>query len=147
MTQIVRLPDKALIYATNIRGLLTFTEPDFPEVSPQVPGGTIEKDETPMAAAQREFLEETGLEVADIVFLKHIDQCFQSDGRTHRVARYFFHVMLPDDLPETWDHTEKFAHDGSPTILLRFSWTKIGQAKTMLGHGMAEALPLISITR
>jgi hypothetical protein len=41
MTDVIFLPDKALIYATNNRGLLIFSEPEFPEVLPQVPGGTM----------------------------------------------------------------------------------------------------------
>ena len=34
MTAVTVLPDKAMIYATNARGLLIFREPDFTDVPP-----------------------------------------------------------------------------------------------------------------
>lgn len=142
MLDVIFLPNKALIYATNKRGLLIFSEPDFPEVPPQVPGGTIDHNEEPVDAARREFAEETGLPApTDLTFLKHDEHPFERDRQPHQVNRYYYHAAMPDDLPETWDHYEKYAHDGAKPILFRFSWVSLEQAPKILGIGMEAAIP------
>ncbi len=142
MTEVTFHPSKALIYATNKRGLLIFQEPDFPEVPPQVPGGTINDSEDPMTAAKREFAEETGILMpTEMVFLELIEHSFERDGQPHQVKRYCFHTIVSDDLPETWDHHEKFAHNGAKPILFRFSWTSLKKAHEAIGLGMDAAVP------
>lgn len=61
MTVTIQPIDKVLIYATWNDRLLVFEEPDFPETPLQVPGGTVDAGEDILAAAYREFAEETGL--------------------------------------------------------------------------------------
>ena len=135
-------PNKALIYATSKHGLLIFQEPDFPEVPPQVPGGTIDKGEDPLAAAKREFAEETGiLTPTNMTFLELDEHKFERNGQPHQVNRYYYHAAVPDDLPETWDHHEQFAHDGADPILFRFSWVNLNDAPNILGLGMEAAIP------
>ena len=142
MTDVTFLPNKALIYATNKRGLLIFQEPDFPEMLPQVPGGTIDNGEDPMAAAKREFAEETGiLTPTDMSFLTLDKHMFEQNGQPYQVNRYYYHAAVSDDLPETWDHYEKFAHDGAGPILFRFSWVSLEKAQKILGTGMEAGIP------
>lgn len=77
----MRCRGKVLIYATASRGLLVFSEPDFPEIPLQVPGGTIDAGEDPLPAARREFSEETGLTAPDLRPLGRFDQLAQTrDG-------------------------------------------------------------------
>jgi len=137
-----RLPDKALIYASNACGLLVFHEPDFPDVPMQVPGGTVEFGEAPLEAAKREFVEETGLDIPlTMSHLKRDDHRFLRDGVPHIVLRNYYHALLPDDLPRTWDHIETHAHDGAQNILFRYSWVNIQEADHGLGIGLNAAIP------
>ena len=132
---------KALVYGTCRHGLLIFSEPEFPEIPPQVPGGTIGPGETPEAAARREFAEETGQSVTGAMHLLCRDQMrIRADGRAHEVTRFHFHTRLPDQLPRGWDHWEQFANDGAAPILFRFSWIGLDQAAVMLGPGQAAVI-------
>ena len=145
MTKVSFLPNKALIYATNKRGLLIFREPEFAEVPPQVPGGTIDEGEDPMTAAKREFAEETGIETPiEMSFLELDEHGFERAGQPHQVNRYYFHAAVSDDLPEVWEHYEEFAHDGSKPVLFRFSWVSLEKAPTVLGLGMAASIPSLT---
>lgn len=145
MTKVLFLLNKALIYATNKRGLLIFQEPDFPEVPPQVPGGTIDEGEDPMTAAKREFAEETGIVMPiELSFLELDEHGFQRDGKPYQVNRYYFHAAVSDDLPEVWEHYEEYAHDGAKPVLFRFSWVSLEKAPTVLGLGMAASLPSLT---
>lgn len=140
----VRHIEKALIYATSVRGLLVFSEPDFPEIGLQVPGGTIEPGEAPMAAAIREFTEETGLTSGPMRFVGQTEHLRTYQGEARFYRRHYFHTDLGADLPETWDHVENFASDGAPPILFRFFWLPLAEAKDRLGYDHAEALPLLA---
>lgn len=139
----VRLIQKALIYATSARGLLVFSEPDFPEIRFQVPGGTMEPGELPLRAAQREFFEETGCEANALRFLKQTEHLKTYHGEERLYRRFYFHTHFPGDLPETWDHIEAFASDGAPPILFRFFWLSHTEAAAQLGYDHAEALHLL----
>lgn len=135
---------KVAIYATSPKGLLVFTEPDFPDVPFQVPGGTIEPGEQPCAAAQREFTEETGLAVTGHyhLFAEQKVTLPRPNG-PQAMHRYCFQTDLPADLPHTWDHIEALPSDGSAPILFRYSWLSLDQANVSLGSGMEIPLPAL----
>lgn len=134
-------PQKVLIYATSSRGLLVFSEPDFPDVPLQVPGGTVEPDETIGAAALREFREETGIDISSPMRpLGTHDYSYVRDGETRWLWRSYFHVQLSDDHPETWDHTEASPSDDGGPVLFRFRWMALADAQASLGLGMADFL-------
>ncbi|MEQ9228544.1 MAG: NUDIX domain-containing protein [Parvibaculum sp.] len=139
------VPEKVLIYATSARGLLVFDEPDFPEVPIQVPGGTVDAGEELLAAASREFHEETGLTGCSAFrFLGTADYHLLRDGVSRIIRRSYFHLSLEGDLPESWHHTEETPSDGGPAVLFRLFWLDLAEARSRLGLGMAEYLDRLS---
>lgn len=136
----MRTKDKVLIYATSLRGLLVFSEPDFPDIPLQVPGGTIDAGETAEAAALREFHEETGVIAPNLHLMGRFDHLAQTRQGPLLLQRHCFQTRLSEDFPETWDHVEHYASDGSGPILFRFHWLALDHAKMALGLGMAAAL-------
>lgn len=136
---------KVLVYATSAKGLLVFDEPDFPEVGLQVPGGTVEPDEDILAAAVREFEEETGLRpAAGLSLLGTTNHSFVRNEATYVHRRSYFHIELPDDLPDVWHHHETTPDGGGSPILFRFFWLGRDEAQSRLGFGMEEFLDRIS---
>lgn len=116
---------KAYVYLTCGTELLVFSEPDFPEVGLQVPGGTLDPGESYLHAARREFSEETGLSL-DIALesfadqdriLKNVPDCL--DG-LHR--RRHFHGRVPEKPAAEWEHFESSPSAGGPPIRFRLFW-------------------------
>jgi len=137
--------DKVLIYATWNGRLLVFEEPDFPETPLQVPGGTVEAGEDILAAAYREFAEETGLLYGDgMIHLETVDYDYPERGYTEPHRRHCFHLKLRPALPETWDHYEMSPCSGSAPILFRLFWLDRRSAQDRLGLGMAGSLNKIN---
>jgi 8-oxo-dGTP diphosphatase len=66
----------------------------------EVPGGHVEKDEMPLAAAKRELYEETGAVDYDIIPVWDF-QVFNEDGTLHNNGRtYFANIRSFEKLPE-----------------------------------------------
>lgn len=116
---------KAYVYLTCGTELLVFSEPDFPDVGLQVPGGTLDPGESYLQAARREFSEETGLSL-DIALesfadqdriLKNVPDCL--DG-LHR--RRHFHGSVPEKPAAEWEHFESSPSAGGPPIRFRLFW-------------------------
>lgn len=79
------------------------------------PGGHVDPGETPWAAARREAIEETGLDVtwfddADPPRLAHVDVHDGGRGHTHLDLRYLLHGGAADPAPppEESQHVEWF---------------------------------------
>lgn len=130
---------KVLIYAVRDRHLLVFDEPDFPAVQLQVPGGTVESDEDIVAAAAREFEEETGFAPRELYSLGVHDYRFEKSGRDYYHQRHYFRCGISERAPATWLHHEMTPFDGGDPIGFRFFWLPIEAARHRLGYGM-EAL-------
>ncbi|MBR7651635.1 NUDIX domain-containing protein [Brucella oryzae] len=145
MTVTIQPIDKVLIYATWNNRLLVFAEPDFPDTPLQVPGGTVDTGEDILAAAYREFTEETGLLYDDgMIHLESFDYDYLERGQRELHRRHCFHLQLRVATPETWDHYEMSPCDGGAPILFRLFWLDRSSAQNRLGLRMAESLGKIS---
>ncbi|MTI16819.1 NUDIX domain-containing protein [Rhodobacteraceae bacterium RKSG542] len=103
--------------------LLVFSEPDFPEVGLQVPGGTLDPGESYLHGARREFEEETGLELASALHhLADEDFIFEEPHGPDLHRRRFFHTKVNLKPKTAWDHFEMSPNNGAAPILFRFFW-------------------------
>lgn len=135
--------EKALTFGISHQGILMFSEPDFPQIPLQIPGGTIEPAEHRNDAAKREFFEETGLLIsAPFLFLETLVS--NSLGQAPAVRRHFYTVILPDKLPKTWDHYERHADDRATPILFRFCWVELGRLARILPGSWQPAITKLS---
>ncbi len=124
---------KAYAYITHNNRLLVFTQPDYPEAGIQVPGGSIEPDETPEQGAIREAHEESGLDGLILgAFLGDKIHDHIPDQEYHHA--YYFHVICPFDPPETWEHGEFNNSNGDPTpVRFAFYWVDLHDVPPLQG--------------
>ncbi|MEW6217085.1 MAG: NUDIX domain-containing protein [Candidatus Bipolaricaulota bacterium] len=125
---------RAFVYITREipegRQLLVFTHrvPDAPDV--QVPGGTIEPDETPLDGAVREAREETGLSrfgtprlLAEEVW----------HGAEETVECYFVHLPLAEVAPDSWEHVVS-AGELDQGMVFALSWATLPDTNGLWPH-------------
>ena len=124
----MRIHHKAYVYLTCGPELLVFSEPDFPEVGLQVPGGTLDPSESYLQGAIREFTEETGL-LLDVALEPFADQDHIAENVPECVRglhrRRFFHGQVREKPAEQWDHFEKTPSSGGPPIRFRLFWINL----------------------
>jgi 8-oxo-dGTP pyrophosphatase MutT (NUDIX family) len=141
---VAQITEKVLIYATWENRLVVFDEPDFPDILPQVPGGTIELGEEPRQAARREFIEEAGLDVdSEPRFVTTFDYQAIHDGRRLHHRRHFFHIELQTAPPDHWLNWEKYPTGSDSPVLLHFYLVSLSTAPDVLGYEMGKALRLL----
>ena len=124
----VRFRRKVVVYATWNQHLLVFSEPDFPELGLQVPGGTVETGEDIEMAARREFTEETGLAAPPVfdrlgeALYSFESENFETGATRFEHLRTYFHTTL-DHAPATpWEWTEATPDGSGPPIRMAFSF-------------------------
>lgn len=131
--------EKVLAYITHRRRLLLLLHPGDPAAGIQVPGGSLEPDEDPEAAARREAEEETGLTGLRLVgYLGERWFDRRPGGRAEVHHRRFYHLACTAEPPEQWHHAEHTPSDGSPgPIPFEFVWARLpdGVPPLIAGHG------------
>lgn len=112
------------------RQLLVFTHrvPDAPDV--QVPGGTIEPDETPLDGAVREAREETGLSRFDTPRLL-AEEVWHGPEET--VECYFVHLPLAEVAPDSWEHVVS-AGELDQGMVFALSWATLPNTNGLWSH-------------
>ena len=91
LAYITRRPDELLVFA--------HTE-DYPDSGIQVPAGGVEPGEEPADAVVRETFEESGLKLADPVYLGSFQWPTEAPSR----IRHFYWLQAPLDNADHWEH-------------------------------------------
>lgn len=125
-------------YVTSKQGVLILEHPEHPEAGLQVPGGTIETDETPAEAARREVFEETTLEItAEPVLLgRHRFDMREFDMDEQQDA-WFYQLHSTEETQKSWLHEERFPSDqtGAEPIPFRLYWAALPYGgKPLIAH-------------
>jgi 8-oxo-dGTP pyrophosphatase MutT (NUDIX family) len=135
---------KQKAYALITRGnqLLVFSEPDFPEVPIQIPGGTLEDGESPEIGVMREAEEETGLTALKFVaYLGFSDRTSIDNGVEKIQRRHYFHLLCAQDCLDRWLHDEIHPSEGPhEKITFELFWIPISTAISHLFPDHASVL-------
>ena len=139
------LIQKVTAYITNGRRRLVFEHTEFPEAGVQVPGGSVEQDETPETAVMREAREESGLEnlsLARYLGKRRFD--WTEFGLDLIEERHFFHLHCPGQPAARWRHWELHPSQGPPEpIEFEFYWALGPDKIPVLAGNQGTLLSLI----
>jgi 8-oxo-dGTP diphosphatase len=138
----VRKRRKSVVYLTSGEHLLVFTEPDFPEVGIQPPGGTINEGETPVEGAVRELMEETGILIPSENLMEIGTQIYEykAEGIQHRHKRHFFHAAVAEPIDRKWTRMETNPDGADHEILFSLYWTPLTDSLQLFA-GLDAFLP------
>lgn len=140
----LKTKNKVLVYLTWRDGLLTFTQPRFPEAGRQVVAGTVDPGEMPVAAALRELREESGIDNAEVVrILGNYFYSMTKSGRSEIQHRHVVHVRVSDAIAmkACWTHFEATPSTGGEPIEFNFEWHPFFEAECALIGGPDSSYP------
>jgi len=144
-----RIVEKVYAYITCEDQLLIFKHTRFPEAGIQVPGGTVEENETAPEAVLREAREETGLD--DLMLLSYLGMHpfdLSSVGGTGIQHRHFFHLRYTGAKKNLWRHYEKTPSDGYPEpIEFEFAWVKFSENMPELAGDQGVMLHKVNVQK
>ena len=106
------------------RELLVFEHAGMPEAGLQVPGGTIERSETPIEAVAREVLEESGLPLDGWQAVV----TFETGGRRWRC----FATAPAEPLPDTWSR-EPTGPEAAEGLRFEYRWVALEGGEALAG--------------
>lgn len=104
--------------------LLVFEHAGIPEAGLQVPGGTIEKGETPLQAVAREVLEESGLPLGDW----QEAATFDHEGSLWRCYATTPAIVLPD----AW-RCEPLGPERAKGLRFEYRWVALAGGEALAG--------------
>jgi 8-oxo-dGTP pyrophosphatase MutT (NUDIX family) len=139
---------KVYAYVTHGDRLLVFVHPFHPDAGIQVPGGTLEEGEEPIAGVLREAIEETGRTDLEVVrFLGEVQRDMSDYGMAEINHRFFFHLRCTGHPPERWRHGEFTPSDGGVgPIPFDFYWVLLGGELPDLIADMGQLLDRLQLT-
>lgn len=120
------LRHRVFTYITRADQLLILEYVDGRYLLPQIPGGTVKKDELPAQAALREAQEETGLTALQLVkCLGSFERDLTDIGRDETIVAWFFHLHTDEATPLSWRHFECDSSEGFGPIEFALSWVPL----------------------
>jgi len=101
--------ERVRVIVLNERGEILLLKGVISDAKWSLPGGGIERGETPISAARRELLEETGIEVQekDCKYLATLEKV--ATGASYRAPLFLLRIhssALPDHLVNKWEIAE-----------------------------------------
>ena len=135
---------RVYLYIIKCHYILVLRHVDFPNLGLQIPGGTVEKNETPADAAAREALEETGLEQLGTPEFLGVTVLESQRSDENLLEAWFYRLTASGKLPDIWLHTEVHASGSDKKVndkkvndkkvLFELSWMPISVAKECLSN-------------
>ena len=115
----MRTVRKAVAYITRKKRVLFFHAREAPTLGAELPGGTLEEEEDPMAGLLREAQEETGFSEFGVPRFLGIVNYDPQDGKDEIHERHFFELPLLIDAPARWD---RMVDEGNGRFTFSFFW-------------------------
>ena len=110
---------KAVAYITSKGRVLFFRATEAPTLGAELPGGTLEAGEDPVAGVIREAQEETGFIEFGVPRFLGIVNHDPNDGKDEIHERHFFELPLLVDAPARWD---RMVDEGNGRFTFSFFW-------------------------
>ena len=118
---------RVFLYLTRGDAVLALRHVDYPDLRPEVPGGTIEPGEPPAEAALREAREETGLDISqapELLGTRTLEPV-PGTGVGKRLEAWYYRIAVGEGAPDVWRHRERHASGGGADILFELWWAPL----------------------
>lgn len=140
----IKTVKKVLIYALRKREqleVLVFDHVKYPEVSPQLPAGTVEKDEDTLEAAKRELFEESGVKATqELKFLG--SYLFYKELTNQYHDRHIF-VVNGDGISDGWIHSVTGKGEDEH-LQFKYYWLPVDIAQDKLQANLGDGFKMFA---
>jgi 8-oxo-dGTP pyrophosphatase MutT (NUDIX family) len=144
-SQKIKTVKKVLIYTLRKREqleVLVFDHVKYPEVSPQLPAGTVEKDEDILEAAKRELFEESGVQTTQE--LKFIGNYLFYKELTNQYHDRHIFVVNGDHISDGWIHTVTGKGEDEH-LEFKYYWLPVSIAQERLQANLGDGFKMFGV--